>query len=391
MSWKEINVIDQRKLFIQEHLENKENIAQLCRQFDISRPTGYKWIERYKNEGFKGLEDKSRAPYIQKDATPTEVVNAILEIKYKYPTWGPKKIKGYLELEFPHKNWPSKTTIENFLKKNGLTIPRKLRKRLAQKTQPLADCNESNNTWCLDFKGWFMTRDNLKCEPFTLMDAHSRYLFCCCNLDANKTDYVWGVLDRMFREYGLPQYMRSDNGPPFATRGAGRLSRLSVRLIKAGITPEFIDPGKPCQNGRHERMHLTVKQDSISNTLNLEEQQIKFSDFIEYYNFIRPHESLGQKRPGDIYQPSPRIWNGRLKSPEYSDEYMTVKVHSCGKANWKGKVLYISRVLDREPVGIKENAKGKLEVFYGPIFLGELDNDKLKFKRLSGRNRKTYR
>lgn len=391
MPWKEKSVDDQKKEFAENALRKNSNIAQLCRQFNITRRTGYKWIERYKNEGTAGLKDKSRAPLKQTNATPPDIVDQILAVKHKYPCWGPKKVKGHLEIEQPEQDWPSKTTIENIFKKYGLVVRRKLRKRLAKTASPSSKYNEPNHTWCLDFKGWFMTRDGKKCEPFTLMDAYSRYLLDCRNLGANNTDHVWGVLDRVFREFGRPFYLLSDNGPPFATKGVGRLSRLAVRLIKAGIMPTWIEPGKPYQNGRHERMHLTLKKEGIfPNLLNLEKQQAKFYEFMDYYNFVRPHESLDQKRPGDIYQPSSRTWNGKLKSPEYSDEHKIVKVRSCGKTSYQGKVFYVGRVLEGEPIGIKENTEGRLELFYGSIYLGELENDQLKFKRLSGRGRKKY-
>ncbi len=389
MPWNEVKVEDQRKLFTKLLIGKNYSMSELCRQFGISRQTGYKWLNRFIEEGPLGLQDRSKAPLMQPGRTPPNLERGILEVKYKYPNWGPKKVKAYLEIEMPDHPWPSKTTIGAILQKHGLTKSRKLRRRFAERTDPLFDCNESNDTWCLDFKGWFMTKDQYKCGPFTLMDAHSRFLLSCINLNVDDTNHVWAVLDRCFREYGLPSYIRSDNGPPFATTSVGRLSKLSVNIIKAGIIPEWIDPGKPQQNGRHERMHLTLKQEGIyPHQLTLEEQQMKFDEFIDYYNFIRPHEALDQKRPGDIYQQSPRQWNGRLHSPEYPDGYKVGKVASCGKTCWKGKSIYIGRVLAGEPVGIVENSEGIHVVFYGPIMLGKLDGDELKFTRRKSRRDK---
>jgi putative transposase len=293
-----------------------------------------------------------------------------------------------LDREQPDIQWPSKTTIGKIFARNGLIIPRKYRRRFAERSSPLSDSQQCNDTWCLDFKGNFQTRDNKKCDPFTLTDAFSRYLLACTQLNKNDFEHVWAIFDIYFREYGLPTRVRSDNGPPFATTSPGRLSRLSIHLIKAGVIPEWIEPGEPQQNGRHERMHLTLKQEGIFPELSLEEQKIHFDEFKEYYNFIRPHEAIGQKTPGEIYKPSLKIWSGRLKSPEYPDEYRIGKVKSCGKMSWQGGEVYIGRVLEGEPVGLKENERGTLTAYYGPIFLGDIENNELKFQRRKTRKGK---
>jgi putative transposase len=389
MAWNRVNVETQRKLFIILYFEENISIAELCRQFNISRPTGYKWIDRYNQMGVEGLIDKSKAPLVQAKETPKNLVNEILKVKFQYSNWGPKKIKGFLESKMAGPPWPSKTTIGNIFRRNGLIVPRKLRRRYAEKTDPLSHCNQSNDIWCIDFKGWFMTRDKKKCEPFTVTDAYSRYLFSCVQLNENNADHVWAIFDMLFREYGLPKYVRSDNGPPFASRGVGRLTSLSVRLIKAGVTPEWIEPGKPQQNGRHERMHLTLKQEGVlPHELTLAEQQVKFNEFIEYYNFIRPHEALDQKCPGEVYKPSPRQWSGRLRSPEYPDGYEVRKVRICGKMSWSGKDIFIGNALAGEPVGIKENHNGELMVYYGPLPLGKIKGQQLNFQRRKSRKKR---
>jgi putative transposase len=377
MAWKEINVEDQRKKFVSECLEGKFKMAELCRLYDISRPKGYKWLNRYELGGWEALKNQSRAPLKQAFKTDSKLVDEILEVRFRFRTWGPKKVLAWLETNHPEVEWPSTTTIGNIFDKNGLTVPRKFRRRVPGKTVPLSHCQQSNDVWCTDFKGWFLTGDGQKCEPFTLTDGATRFLIRCLKLQSNKTDNVWGAMDSAFREFGLPLFMRSDNGPPFATCSVGRLSQLSVKLIKAGVIPEWIDPGKPQQNGRHERMHQTLKNETANppeHTLDI--QDIKFKEFLNYYNFIRPHEAIDQNTPGSIYIPSNRVWTGRFKSPEYDSSCIVRKVRINGDIKWKGELPFLGRVLYGEPVGLKEEENGTWKVFYGPIILGYINNNK---------------
>jgi putative transposase len=370
MAWGVSNVGEKRQLFIEGCLEKTVSMADLCRQYEISRKNGYKWLNRYLEEGEKGLKDRSKARLSQPEAIEDEIVQAILKLKFQWLKWGPKKIRATLERNDPSILWPSKTTIGKLFSKHGLTVARKLRRRLPIRTTPLAHCHQPNDVWCMDFKGWWMTKDGQKCEPFTLIDASSRYLVRCNKLLANDTENAWAVLDSAFRECGLPVYLRSDNGPPFATCGAGRLSPLSVRIIKAGVIPDWIDPASPQQNGRLERMHLTLKQDAARpDDLELEEQITKLWEFQEYYNNVRPHEGIGQKRPCDVYYPSSRLYTGCLKSPEYPSGYKIGKVKSCGKVSLRGGEVYVGRALSGEPIGLKETEEG-LEVYFGHVFLG---------------------
>jgi putative transposase len=374
MAWGVAKVEDKRKQFILECQQKSISVSDLCSIYKISRTTAYKWLDRFHKEGESGLFDKSRARKTQAHQTSSEIVDTIVELKVKYPKWGAKKLKPVLETKFPDFAWPSLSTFNDILNKNGLVVPRKLRKRLPIKTEPLAHCGQSNDVWCADFKGWFLTTSGEKCEPFTLMDGSSRFLLRCLQLHSNDAAYVWEVLGSAFREYGLPLYLRTDNGPPFATCGAGRLSRLSVKLIKAGVLPDWIAPGKPQQNGRHERMHQTLKSEIAKPPQpNLEKQIKKLDEFKEYYNFIRPHESLGQKTPGSIYCPSSREWKGKLVSPDYDRGIKVGRIRSCGKLNFCGEEIYIARALEHEPVGLKEIEYGIFEIYYGPILLGTID------------------
>lgn len=388
MAWGEVKVEDRRKEFVHAYKESSLSFADLCRKFEISRKNGYKWVERFNQEGFEGLKNRSRAPINQNYTTHPTLVDQIIEVRLKYPTWGPKKVLAWLQINYPDISWPGTTTIGNIFDRNGLTIPRKYRRRVPPQTKPLSHCQQSNDVWCMDFKGYFLTHDGQKCDPITLSDAYSRYLIRCVKLDFNRTQNVWGVLDASFREYGLPLYLRSDNGPPFASCAPGRLSKLSINLIKAGITPEWIDPGKPQQNGRHERMHLTLKNETANPPAeNLDLQQIRFKEFQEYYNFIRPHEALNQNSPGNVYVPSERKWDGHLRSPEYGDSIQKRKIMKCGCIGWKGENIFISEILYGEYVGIIEQEKS-FEVKYGPIILGHINHEN-NFRVPEGKKRRS--
>lgn len=374
MAWGEVKVEKQRKLFCELILNKELNIAEACRKFGVSRPTGYEWVNRYRIEGNSGLKNRSSARLTQNHQTSSEIEEQILTLKHKYSTWGPKKLLAKLQESNPYIEYPGTTTIGNILSRNGLTIKRKLRRRLAEKTSPLTIAKGANDVWCMDFKGWKLTGNSHKFDPFTLTDHYSRYILRNLKLDINNTEHVWAVLDVAFREYGLPLFLRSDNGPPFASCAPGRFSTLAVKLVKAGVMPEWIEPGKPQQNGRHERMHLTMEQEGILTGIDLEEQ-IQYSEkFREYFNFERPHEALGQKTPGSIYVPSTRQWSGRLRQMEYSSEYQIGKVRSCGKMAWKTKQIYISPVFAGELLGIKEETTGQ-EIYFGPYLLGKLIKD----------------
>lgn len=375
MIWRTAKVEDQRKEFISAYLENTVSTSALCREFNISRKTAYKWISRFEENGFDGLVDRSRAPSIQPNKTSDELIEKILAVKNWQEKWGPKKILGFLENE-NILQLPSATTIGKILDEHGLVIPRKYRKRFPAKSAPLSHCEEPNDVWSIDFKGWFKTKDNVKCDPLTLTDAYSRYLLYCSKIPLNTTEYVWNVLVKSFREYGLPKYLRHDNGPPFATCGAGRLSRLSVNLIKSGVIPEWIEPGKPYQNGRHERMHLTLKQEAaFPSVLTLKEQQMKLIEFQQYFNFDRPHEALGQKTPSSKYKPSSRVWNEKERSVEYSDDFRVVRVRRSGQIGWRGGELFIGKTLQDEFVGLKEHENEDWGVYYGPVLLGYITDD----------------
>jgi len=368
--------------FVVAAQKGEESFAAVCRRFGVSRRIGYKWLARFEAEGAAGLFEHSRAPLHHPQAIAEGIAERCLEVRRAHPTWGPVKVLGYLERNAPKTDWPAASTIGELFNREGLTVKRKLRRRSPPSSAPFADCETANEVWCIDFKGWFLTGDGKRCEPLTLTDAHSRYLLRCQALPRTDTEHVWPVLDAAFREFGLPHYMRSDNGSPFASVGAGGLSKLSVMLIKAGVTPQRIAPGKPQQNGRHERMHLTLLQDVADPPArSLREQLKRLRDFQRFYNEERPHQALDNATPADRYQVSPRRFNGILRSPEYADQEVR-RVRHNGDIKLDGKTIYLSQALSGEPVGLAEAENGWL-VSYGPVELGTIahGDDRLRKPR----------
>jgi transposase InsO family protein len=385
MGWKETCAVDERMQFVLAARTHEESIAALCRRFGVSRRTGYKWLTRFEEEGAPGLFNRSRAPLHRPHTIAEEISEHCLEVRRAHPHWGPLKVRAYLERQAPGTAWPAASTIGELFDREGLTVKRKLRRRSPPSSAPFAHCEAANDVWCIDFKGWFLTGDGNRCEPLTLTDAHSRYLLRCQALPRSDTEHVWPVLDAAFREFGLPRNLRSDNGSPFASRGAGGLSRLSVKLIKAGVVPERIAPGKPQQNGRHERMHLTLLQETASPPANsMREQLRRLRAFQRLYNEERPHQALGNATPAERYQTSSRRFDGILRSPEYNNQEVR-KVCGSGEIKLDGKVVYINQALAGEPVGLSEDDSG-WSVSYGPIVLGTIiyHGDQLRRPKLKG-------
>jgi transposase InsO family protein len=279
--------------FVMAVERREESFAAVCRRFGVSRKTGYKWLTRYDEAGVEGLTDRSRSPLNHPQAISEAIAERCLAVRRAHPTWGPIKVRGWLVQRIPQTEWPAASTIGALFDREGLTVKRRLRHRSPPSSAPFAHCCAANDVWCMDFKGWFLTGDGTHCEPLTLSDAHSRYLLRCQALARNDHKHVWPVLDAAFREFGLPKSLRSDNGAPFASRGAGGLSKLSVKVIKAGVVPERIAPGKPQQNGRLERLHLTLLQDTASPPARSLRQQIeRFKGFQQLYNDALQHPSV---------------------------------------------------------------------------------------------------
>jgi putative transposase len=371
MVWRATCAMEERMRFVLAAVENEEAFAAVCRRFGVSRKTGYKWLERYSDNGVAGLKDCSRAPRHHPQAMTQQIAAWCLAVRRAHPTWGPVKVRSWLEAHRPRTRWPASSTIGELFDREGLTVKRRLRRRSAPSSAPFAPCTAANDTWCIDFKGWFVTGDGHRCEPLTLSDAHSRYLLRCQTLDRGDADHVWPVLDAAFREFGLPLRLRSDNGPPFASCGAGGLSQLSVKVIKAGVVPERIAPGKPQQNGRLERLHLTLLQDTAKPPAQTLRQQLeRLRRFRRIYNEERPHQALGNDTPAKHYAVSPRRYDGVLRAPDYGADQAVRRVRHNGEIRWQGNTIYISAALTGEPVGLAETADGGWSVGYGPIMLG---------------------
>lgn len=373
MPWKETCAMDERAMFITDFLKDEVSVSELCRRYGVSRKSGYKWIGRYEEEGFLGLADRSHAAHSCPHKTSEATAKRVLSVRRRHPTWGPPKVRAWLMDHHSQEPWPASSTIGDLFTAEGLTVPRKKRRRTPP-SAPFGACGQANDVWTVDFKGWFRTGDGERCDPLTLNDAHSRYLLRCQALARPDEASVWPIFDAAFRDYGLPLRMRSDNGAPFASTAVGGLSQLGVKLIKAGVTPERIEPGKPQQNGRHERFHLTLKRETASPPAsNRRSQQRSFDAFRRIYNEERPHEALGQTPPSRHYARSSRLYTGRLREPEYPDPFSVRRVRSNGQIKWRGEFLFLSEVLAGEPVGSEELDDGQWRLHYGPIVLGTID------------------
>lgn len=360
--------------FVVSWREGELSMAELCRRHGVSRKTGYKWVERYEAEGVAGLRERSRAPHQHPQQVSAAIAEAALAVRRAHPSWGPRKVRAWLAARSPGVVWPAASTLGVRFDEAGLTVPRRRRERVPPQTAPFAGCDRPNAVWTADFKGWFRTADGARCEPFTLLDGWSRYLLRCQAVRRADTATVRAILEAAFREFGLPAALRSDNGPPFAGCGAGGLSRLAVWLIKLSVRPERIDPGAPQQNGRHERLHLTLKQEAASPpAASLRAQARRLTAFRRCYNEQRPHEALGQQVPARHYHPSSRAYTGRLRSPEYADPQLVRRVRSNGEIRWQGERVFVGEALIGEPVGLSELANGRWRVVYGPVELGWLD------------------
>lgn len=374
MAWRLQKVEEQRKNLVETYWKGTLSMTELCHQFGISRKTAYKWCTRYKQFGEEGLKDLSKSPQHPCRSYPKEIIDLILDLKLKKRGWGTRKILAKLKHLYPRIDWPSPTRVYEIFKENNLIIPRRLRGRVPA-THPLGDLNKSNDVWMADFKGWFLLGDNTKCEPLTITDGFSRFLIKCIHLNKKSCEYVWPIFAEAFLEYGLPNRIRTDNGPPFGCIGAGRLTDLSLKFIKCGVMPEWINPGHPEENGRHERFHLTLKQATVEPLArNLEEQIMRMVFFQEEYNFERPHEALNMKTPIEYYQKSLRKWDGILRAPEYDTQQMIVRKVGQNGCIWiKQFEYYVSQTLTGEYVGVIEDDEG-MKVNYGSVYLGNLEH-----------------
>ena len=337
MPWQETLLMDQRVQFIADYQRDVFDVADLARRFGISRKTAYKWIDRYKADGPTGLVDRSRRPAHCPHQTPASIVAALLELRRRHPTWGAKKLRKILSTRQPTWTLPARSTVCDLLDRAGLVTAPRRRQVPAHPGRPLTLMTSPNHIWTADFKGQFKTRNGVYCYPLTIVDGYSRYLLVCQGLLSTAIALARPIFQRLFVEHGLPQIIRTDNGVPFATTALGRLSTLSVWWIRLGILPELIEPASPQQNGRHERMHRTLKAEATRPPSgNLQAQQTRFNRFRAEYNDERPHEALGQETPASLYRPSRRALPRTLSPLEYPGHFEVRLVSRNSGIRWKG-------------------------------------------------------
>jgi transposase InsO family protein len=365
--------MDERMRFV-IRLKDGETMASLCREFGISRKTGYKIFERYEDCGLEGLSDRTRRPFRYANQLPEQVEAAIVAAKREKPNWGARKIRERLLRRLPHAvKVPACSTIHAVLDRHGL-VTHPTRSRTRTEGTPLSEGVAPNDLWCTDYKGEFMLGDKRYCYPLTVTDHASRYLLLCEAMESNAEKPAFTAFERLFKERGLPRAIRSDNGVPFASpNGLFNLSKLSVWWLRLGISIERIKPGHPQQNGRHERMHLTLKKEATRPAgANILQQQGKFDGFIEEFNNERPHEALLMKCPAEMYTASPRLYKG-IQEPHYPFHDRTVMVTSCGRLCLYRKKINLSLSLAGQAVGVKEVETGIWLVSFMDYDLGYID------------------
>jgi transposase InsO family protein len=387
MPWLETCVMEERIKFIMIILENSYSMTELCSYYNISRKTGYKWLNRYMQGGIEALKNRSRAPINHPYEISSQVRDAILEIKKRFPKWGARKIRDRLERVHPGwQHYPAVSTIGLFLKKQGLTSPVKRRNKCTPTESPLTTGQYSNHVWCADFKGHFKTGNGRRCNPLTISDHFSRYLLCCRHLDTNTYELTKRQFERIFRQYGLPEVIRTDNGSPFACTALGGLSRLSYWWIRLGIYPERIEPGHPEQNGRHERMHKTLKNSTACPPANnLAQQQKRFDSFVQEYNEYRAHEALQMRTPSECYSNSPRAYPSRLSRIDYPDHMYVRRVQMHGDIILKDRRIFLTQSLQYEYVGIEQIDEDTSLIWYCNYLLGRLDHKNWKITAAESR------
>ncbi len=375
MPWEETCAMDQRVQLIGDWLSGDCYITELAKLYGVSRKTIYKWIARYEVGGSIGLEERSRAPGSHPNATPLRITEMIVATKLQHQRWGPKKVVASLRGMHPEERWPAVSTAGEILKRQGLVRHRRKRRRTPPYTEPFNRYDKPNAVWSADFKGQFRTGDGRLCYPLTITDNSSRYLLLCHGLSRPTLEQTQPWFEWAFREYGLPEAIRTDNGTPFASVALGGLSRLSVWFVKLGITPERIEPGHPEQNGRHERMHRTLKESTINPPRsNLGDQQKAFTEFVREFNFDRPHEALGQKPPASSYEPSRRPYPVRTPKVEYGNDVTVRKVRHSGEMKWKGDFVYVSEALVGEPIAMRQIDEHLWEITFSSYLLGVLND-----------------
>ena len=387
MPWKVSGVVEQRSCFVQEYVSEQWTMAELCRRHGISRQAGYELMRRFAQQGWAAVAEQSRAAQVHPNQTPAEIEEAVLQLRRARMSWGPRKLKAYLERQQGERRWPAASTIGAMLAREGLVHPRRKRRRTPAYSEPFRTADGPNRVWCADFKGWFRSRDGERIDPLTISDAYSRYLLRCQAVEKMDSARVQAILEAAFREYGLPEAMRTDNGAPFASCALSGLSRLSIWWWKLGIVAERIAPGHPEQNGRHERMHRTLKQETAQPAAaNRRAQQQRFDQFRREYNQQRPHEALDMRTPDSCYASSPRAYPARVPEFEYTSGLVVRRVQDRGEIRWQGHKLFLSKALMGEPVGVEIVDDRCCRIWLGTMAIAEFDPYRGEVRHLKPKN-----
>lgn len=366
--------MNERLRFVMTLESGLYSMSEVCDRFGVSRRTGYKWLNRWRDKGVEGLDDEDRRPRSSPRRTPAGVEELVVEARRAHPDWGPKKLLDVLWKRFPEVELPAKSTTAAILKRQGLVEHRRRRRRRHHPGRPFCPVTAPNQLWTADFKGQFRTGDGVYCYPLTIADQHSRFLLACQGLPSTRNAGVRPVFERLFRDHGLPDAILTDNGIPFATQAIHGLSCLSVWWIQLGIRHIRIEPGKPQQNSRHERMHRTLKRRTLRPpATTLQAQQRVFDRFRSEFNHVRPHEALGMKTPDAVWHPSPRLYPTRIAKPEYPGHFLTRLVSTAGTFRFKTRQLFISQALARHHIGFEETDDGIWSIYFYDVLLARLD------------------
>ena len=373
MSWKTIISVVRRLKFVKLALQGQQSLAQLCRRYGISRKCGYKWKRRFEAEGVRGLRDRGRRPRRSPRQTKALWLGRMRRLRRRHRRWGARKLRAGLRRNFPRQRVPSARTIGRWLQKWKLVQrPRQRTPRGPQRPRPaLTLARRSNAVWTVDFKGWFCTQDGRRNEPLTVRDLFSRYLLAVRVLAGHDWEPVRRIFRQLFRKYGYPAVIRTDNGGPFGSTGPAGLSRLSAWWTALGIRVEFIAPGHPEQNGGHEQMHRVMKAETTRPpSRHRSAQQRRLDRWVRCYNEVRPHEGLGQRVPGEVYRPRPG--RERRVQQKYPRGWSVRRVRSNGQIKWQGRKRNVGEALVGYRVGLKPQRGGKWEVYFGRVLIGEL-------------------
>ncbi len=381
MPWNQTDPMKQRTRFVLAYEDGLYTMTELCARFGVSRKTGYKWLDRYHEQGLDGLKDQSRAPHYCPHRTAEDIEALLLETRRSHPRWGPRKLIDYLRPRYPDVSFPAASTVGALLKRHGLVEGKRRPRKTKHPGAGTLVTTAPNQVWGADFKGEFRLQNGVYCYPLTVTDAHSRYLLACRALPSTQQKGAFAVFERLFKERGLPEAIRTDNGRPFATNALWGLSRLSVWWIKLGISRQRIAPGKPQQNGRHERMHRTLKAETTRPPEHeMTQQQERFDAFQQEFNHERPHEALGGAVPASVYAQSARAFPEQLAEPAYAGHYEVRRVSTAGMFRFKQRQVFLSQALSNEWIALEEVADGLWSVYFYEVLLARLDERDFKVR-----------